>query len=189
MPFQDIALVFNEAVDITPAPNVGDTIAGLTAQVNGGANSALTYRSGNGTTNWKVRRSELIQQNDSVTLDYSQASGAILAVDDNVEILEEVDLAVTNNLTKRMRLILKNKDNNVVASVTVKYGIFQFDGGAPANANWMTRDVKGTTTTDANGLIDVEYTGALAVGSDIYVTIIQPNVTPTESFTWNQLIE
>ena len=188
VPFQDIAITFSEAVDITPAPAVGDTIAGLTAQVNGGANVALTYRSGNATASWKVRRAELIQQNDTVVLDYAQASGIILAVDDNAELSETVDAAVTNNLTKRIRLTLKDKDNNTVNSTVVKFGIFQFDGGVPANANWMTRDTKGTTTTSAAGVLDVEYTGAVAVGANVYVVIIQPNTTPTQSMVWTDTV-
>ena len=188
-PSQDIALTFNEAVDITPAPNVGDTIAGLTAQVNAGANSALTYVSGNATASWKVRRAELIQQNDTMVLDYSQASGAILSVATEQEIEEEVDFAVTNNLTKRIRLTLKDKNNNTVNSTTVKYGILQYDSGAPANANWMTRDTKGTAATNASGLLDVQYTGSVAVGANVYVVVIQPDTTPTESFTWHQAVD
>jgi len=187
-PFQDIAIVFSEAVDITPAPSVGDTVAGLTAQVNGGAGAALTYRSGNATSSWKVRRAELIQQNDTVVLDYAQASGAILAVDDNAELSETVDAAVTNNLTKRVRFILKKSADAVVASETVKYGLHQYDSGAPANANWMTRDTKGTVVTTAAGLVDVEYTGAVAVGGTIYVVIIRPNATPTESMIWTDVV-
>ena len=188
-PSQDIAITFSEAVDITPTPSAGDTVAGLTAQVNGGAGTALTYRSGNATSSWKVRRAELIQQNDTVVLDYAQASGIILAVDDNAELTETVDAAVTNNLTKRVRLTLKDKNNANVASETVKYGIFQYDSGAPANADWMTRDTKGTVATDANALLDVQYTGSVAVGADVYVVVIRPNTTPTESFVWNQVVE
>ena len=188
-PYQDIAITFSEAVDITPAPNVGDTIAGLTAQVNGGANSALTYVSGNTTATWKVRRAELIQQNDTVVLDYSQASGAILAVDDNAELSETVDTAVTNNLTKRIRLTLKDKNNNVVVATSVKYGIFQYDSGDPANANWMTRDEKGVALTSGLGLLDVPYTGGVAVGSNVYVVVIQPDTTPTEAFVWPQVVD
>ena len=188
VPFQDIAITFSETVDITPAPSVGDTIAGLTAQVNGGANAALTYRSGNATASWKVRRAELIQQDDTVVLDYSQASGAILAVDDNAELSETVDAAVTNNLTKRVRFILKKSDNSVVASETVKYGIFQYDSGAPANANWMTRDTKGTVATTAAGLVDVQYTGSVAVGGTVYVVIVRPDTTPTESMVWTDAV-
>ena len=188
-PFQDIAITFSEAVDITPAPAVGDTIAGLTAQVNGGANAALTYRSGNATASWKVRRAELIQQNDTVVLDYSQASGIILAVDDNAELSETVDAAVTNNLTKRARFTLRDSLDALVASETVKYGLFQYDSGLPANANWMTRDTKGTVTTTAAGLVDVQYTGAVAVGGTIYVAVIRPNTTPTESMVWTDTVQ
>ena len=187
-PFQDIAIVFSEAVDITPAPSVGDTVAGLTAQVNGGAGAALTYRSGNATSSWKVRRAELIQQNDTVVLDYAQASGAILAVDDNAELTETVDKAVTNNLTKRVRFTLKKSDNSVVASETVKYGLFVYSSGETANGDWMSRDDKGTVATTAAGLVDVQYTGAGGVGGTIYVVIIRPNVTPTESMIWTDVV-
>lgn len=113
------------------------TAAGLTAQINGGVNTALTYVSGNGTTSWKVRLAQLVQQNDTVVIDYDQATGEILAVDDNSEIDAVVDLAVTNNLTKRIREVIKNKTNAVLNAVTVKYGVFTYDSGAPANANWI----------------------------------------------------
>lgn len=193
VPFQDIAITFSESVDITPTPNVGDTIAGLTAQVNGGAGAALTYRSGNGTASWKVRRAELIQQNDTVVLDYSQAAGAILAVDDNAELSETVDAPVTNNLTKRVRLILKDKNNALVTSKNVKYGIFQYDSGATANANWMTRDTKGSGATNGAGLLDVQYTGAVAVGGIVYVVVIHEDLlipdAPTEAFVWHQAVD
>lgn len=188
-PSQDIAVTFSEAMQITPAPSVGDTVAGLTAQVNGGANSALTYVSGNATASWKVRRAELIQQNDTVVLDYDQATGIILAVDDSQELNTETDQAVTNNLTKRIRLTLKDKNNATVASETVKYAVLEYDSGAPANANWMSRTDKGTVATDASGVLDVAYSGSTVVGSDVYVAVIRPNTTPTEAFVWHQAVD
>jgi hypothetical protein len=180
-PYQDIAITFSEAVDITPTPSLGDTVAGLTAQVNGGANAALTYVEGNGTASWKVRRAELIQQDDTVVLDYAMASGIILAVDDEAELRETTDQAVTNNLTKRIRETIKDKNNTNVASESVSYGIHQFDAGLPANANWMTRDQKGSSTTSAAGVFDVEYTGALAVGATVYLVIERTVPTPDET--------
>src|SRR3990167_8084171 len=172
-PSQDIAITFSESVDITPTPNVGDIIAGLTVNVNGGANAALTYVSGNATASWKVRRAELIQQNDSVVLDYSQATGIILAVDDNAELTETVDFAVTNNLMKRIRFTLRKSDNATVNSETVKYGIHEYGTGDPANADWMSRTDKGTTTTIGSGIVDVQYTGATAVAGTVYVVIVR----------------
>lgn len=188
-PSQDIALTFNEAVDITPAPSVGSTVAGLTVQVNAGTESALTYVSGNATANWKVRRAELIQQNDSVVMDYVRATGELLAVATNTELANTTNKAVTNSLTKRIRFTLKKSDNSVVASETVKYSINEYDGGVPSNADWMARSAKGTTTTAANGLFDVEYTGATAVGQNIYAIVIRPDTTPTQSFVWNDAVQ
>jgi hypothetical protein len=189
-PYQDITVTFDQAVDITPTPNLGDTIAGLTAQVNGGANAALTYVSGNATATWKVRRAELIQQDDTVVLDYDMTTGDILAVDDDAELKTETDQAVTNNLTKRVRFTLKKADDTVVASETVKYSVHQFDSGAPANANWMARELKGTTTTDASGTVDVDYSaGTAAVGGTVYVVVIRPDTTPTESMVWTDLVQ
>lgn len=189
VPYQDITVVFSEAMDITPSPNVGDTVLGLTAQVNAGANVALTYRSGNATATWVVRRAELIQQNDTVVLDYDQVAGVILTVANDTELDTTVDKAVTNNLTKRARAILKDKNNAVLNAVTVKYAIQEYDSGVPANANWLTRTNKGTAVTTAAGLLDVQYTGATAVGSNVYLTVIQPDTTPTEAMVWPQLVE
>ena len=178
-PYQDIAITFSEAVDITPAPSVGDTVAGLTAQVNGGANAALTYRSGNGTASWKVRRAELIQTNDIVVLDYSQASGSILAVDDNAELSETADKAVTNNLTKRSRVVLKDANNALVASVSVQWVIL--DGGL------TTVDNSGTSNTDSNGVLDVEVIGP-DVGQTIHLGVKHPSALPTEAMLWTDTV-
>lgn len=180
-PSQDIALTFSEAVDITPTPGVGDTIAGLTAKVNGGAAQALTYVSGNASASWKVRRAELIQQDDSVTVTYAMATGDILAVDDNAEVKNATDLAVTNNLTKRVRETIKDKNNAIVASESMSYGIHEFDSGNPANANWMSRSTKGSSSTDASGVFDVQYTGASAVGATVYLVVERTAPTPDET--------
>lgn len=182
-PFQDISVTFSEAVEITPAPSVGDTIAGLTLQQNGGANQALTYRSGNTTTGWVVRAAVLAKNGETLVLDYARASGIMLSMS-GTEVAETTDAAVTNNLTKRIRETIKNAAGTALNAVTVKYGVFQYDSGAPANANWMTRDQKGTVATSAAGVLDIEYTGAAAVGGTAYVVVIQPDTTPTEAMIW-----
>ena len=184
---QEISITFSEAMKKQSGSyNVGDTIPGLTAQINGGANSALTYVSGQTTATWVVKRAELIQNNDTVVVDYAQASGEIY---DNatglIELDEQADKSITNNLTKRVRVTLKDKNNNTVVSETVKYALMEYDSATPANANWMSRTDKGTVATDTNGLFDVQYTGSTTVGSAVYVIVIRPNTTPTECFVWN----
>lgn len=172
-PSQDIAITFSESVDITPAPTLGDTVAGLTAQVNGGANAALTYVSGNATASWKVRRAELIQQDDTLVLDYAMASGIILAVDDEAELRETTDQTVTNNLTKRARVEVFDKDNALVTSTTVGYTFGDVSGA------WSS------AATDASGVLDVQYSGAEAVGSTAdYIAVRSPESAPAQSQVW-----
>jgi hypothetical protein len=185
---QDITVNFSESC--TGAPAVDATIPGLTAQLNGGASQALTYQSGAPGAAWVVRAPFLVQNGDTVVFDYSMASGVIVAVDDAAELRETTDAAVTNNLTKRVRFSLKKADDTVVVSETVKYSVHQFDSGAPANANWMAREVKGATATDASGEVDVDYSaGAAAVGGTVYVVVIRPDTTPTESMVWTDVVQ
>ena len=172
-PYQDITLTFDDSVDITPTPSVGDTVAGLTAQVNGGANSALTYVSGNGTSSWKVRRAELIQQDDTVVVDYDSSTGSILAVDDNAPLKTVNDLSITNSLTKRARIEIYDKTDTTITSTTVGYTF------GDINSTWSS------ASTDGSGILDVQYTGANAVGSTTqYIAIRSTNASPTEATVW-----
>lgn len=190
-PHQDINVGFTRPMSITPAPAVGDTVAGLTAQVNGGANAALTYRSGNGTTSWVVRRAELIQQDDNAVLDYSRASGNIVPVTGGgVELVETVDATVTNGLSKVVRVILRKSDNALVASETVKYALAIHAGGVASDANWMLKEQGNTATTTAAGLLEIVYTGINAlVGELLYLTVIRPDLSPAESLVWEVTVE
>lgn len=189
-PSQEITLNMSEAIQKQSGSYlVGDTIPGLTCQINGGASQVLTYVSGQTTATWGVKTANLIQQDDTVVIDYVQATGELYNIGATVEMATEVDQPVTNNLTKRIRFTLKKSDNSVVASETVKYSINEYDGGVPSNADWMARSAKGTTTTAANGLFDVEYTGATAVGQNIYAIVIRPDTTPTQSFVWNDAVQ
>jgi hypothetical protein len=189
-PYQDIVVNFSDSVrkDGGSAYNVGDTIPGLTVKVNGGSATAVTYRSGDATSQWKVRLAELVQQDDSVTISYDQTTG-VLENSLDVELKALTDGAIANNLTKRVRFALKKADNSAAASETVKLGVFTFDSGTVANANWMTREMKSTPTTDGSGLVDVEYTGAGAVGATIYVVVIRPDTSPTQSLIWTITVQ
>jgi hypothetical protein len=129
-----------------------------------------------------------VQQDDSVTISYDQTTG-VLENSLDVELKALTDGAIANNLTKRVRFALKKADNSAAASETVKLGVFTFDSGTVANANWMTREMKSTPTTDGSGLVDVEYTGAGAVGATIYVVVIRPDTSPTQSLIWTITVQ
>ncbi|MDO8495533.1 MAG: hypothetical protein Q7S32_03355 [bacterium] len=188
-PYQDIAITFDEAVDITPAPSAGDTVAGLTAQVNGGANAALTYRSGNTTTSWVVRRAELIQQDDTVVLDYDQSTGSILSVASNAELITTADASVTNSLSKVVHFLLKDKNDAAVASEAIKISVHVYATGDADQATWMDKDTLSdrTISTDSSGIVEAVYTGSSAVGATVYVVVIR--TTPVESFVWTDTIQ
>ena len=96
---------------------------------------------------------------------------------------------ITTNLTKRIVLTLKNAAGALVASTTVKYGIFEYRSGNPYNFEYMKLVSAGLFTTDVNGVLDVIYTGIAAVGETAYVAIIHPNTTPTESMIWATTIQ
>jgi hypothetical protein len=96
---------------------------------------------------------------------------------------------ITTNLPKRIVLTLKNAAGDLVVSTAVKYGIFEYDSGNPYNASFMQLVSKGFAVTDANGVLDVIYTGIAAVGETAYVAVIHPNTTPTESMIWNVTVQ
>jgi hypothetical protein len=96
---------------------------------------------------------------------------------------------ITTNLPKRIVLTLKNATGNLVASTTIKYAIYEYKSGNPYNFEWMKLVSAGGFTTDANGVLDVLYTGEVAVGGTAYVAVIHPDTTPTESLIWNVTVQ
>lgn len=184
-PYQDIAVTFSRAVAITPTPTVGDTVAGLTASVNGGAGQALTYRSGSGTASWKVRLAQLVKNGDAVTISYAMASGVILATDDSAEVRETTGAATTNNLTKRIRANLKN-DAGAAITTAVDMAVCDAEPRDSDDAAWFTTLQRHPNVTpDASGIIDVQATDAsLVVGDPVYIAVFNPREDVTTSSTY-----
>lgn len=169
--YTDATVNFTEAMTTTAA--VGGAIR-IELTDDGGTNwYATTYRSGSGTATFKVRVARVVNNGDTVQVRYrTAAAGATInAVDDSAECLDET-VTATNNLTKRFAENLKDKNNANIASATVGYTFTDISG------TWTE------TTTSAGGWIDVQYTGAGAVGSSQWVSVRKPNTTPTESFVW-----
>ena len=177
-PYQELSLTFSEAMTKSGGSyGVGDTIPGMFVQVNGGAQQAVTYRSGEDTASWVVRTAVLIRNGDTVVIDYERATGELLSVSGSVELAETADFAVTNNLTKRIRAILKRGDGTVITTavdcMVLEIGSTQRDSDS---ADWM-QDVQkqANVTPSGAGLIDFQYTGPEAVGADkVYLAVFNP---------------
>lgn len=177
---QDVLLTFSEAVS-DAALSGGGTASGYTVYVNG-APFTPTYQSGSGTMFWAIRISSLVKNGDRVEVTYSRASGATIAVSDSIEISDTSKAWVENDLTKRIRFIMKGNSGSLVANETVKAALFEYDSGTLANALWMNKTDKASVLTDGAGLFDMQYTGVAAVGSNAYVAVIRAS----ESFIWNE---
>jgi hypothetical protein len=178
-PHQDIEITFSEAIQ--GFPGVGVEVPGLTASVNGGSNAALTYVGpGGSATTHIVRRAELIQANDTVTLDYVMATGAVIATDDSAELRETDNAAVTNSLTVRVRFILKRGDTGAV--ITTPCSIAQLDAEPrdQNDASWLAvlqRHVD--ITPSGSGQVDLAADASLVVGDPVYVAVFNPREDAT----------
>ena len=96
---------------------------------------------------------------------------------------------LTTYTPKSIVLTLKNAAGALVASTPVKYAIFEYEDGNPYNDAFMRLVGKGVFTTDANGVLEVLYTGSVGVGGTAYVAVIHPNTTPTESMIWSVVVQ
>jgi hypothetical protein len=95
----------------------------------------------------------------------------------------------TTNLPKRVVITIKNAAGVVLANTLVKYAIYEYGGGIAYNPNWMQLVSKGVYLTDALGVLDVIYTGSVNFGETVYIAIIHPDTSPTESMIWNVTIQ
>jgi hypothetical protein len=94
----------------------------------------------------------------------------------------------TTNLTKRVTATIKNSAGVALASIQLKYCIFEYSDGIPYNDQWMSVTSHGVTTTDINGIIDIIYTGSAPIGGLAYLAILHPHSLPTESMIWTVTI-
>lgn len=194
----DLTLNFDRTMELGGANyTLGDTVAGLTISINGGAASPVTYVSGEGTNQWKVRHPDYLSILDTVTISYSQASGNIVStaagsVGDELSAVSAK--AVTNNLTKRIILFLKDK-NNAAITTQVGVGVWHADSRDIDNANWGVKEMSLKATPDGTGRLNFEYTGAVLPGGSVYVAVFSPAedasapTAATESYIWVSTVE
>ena len=78
----------------------------------------------------------------------------------------------------KIEFTLRNAENELVVSTSVKYAIFDYKQGSPYINEWMKPVYRGVTTTDGSGLFTINYPGVSPVGSLAYVAIL----TASESF-------
>ena len=86
-----------------------------------------------------------------------------------------------------IRFTLKDGDCKVVANTLVQLAVYAYGGGNVANPLWMVLEQKATPTTDANGLINIPYTGTDAVGDTVYVAVLIPGAT--QSVIWTTTVQ
>lgn len=199
IPYQDIIITYNREVQDT-ALVVGGTATGHTISI-GGVAQTTNYQSGSGTSKWTLRVPASIDRDDVVTYSYSQTTGNTTDVITGTELARVVADACAMNLTRRIRFALKKADGTPAASETVKYAVFQYNNGVvdgygdhvtesnTKGMTWMLREQQGLATTDGNGVLDIPYIGNLVCGTTVYVVVIRPNVSPTQSFVWNDTIK
>jgi hypothetical protein len=96
---------------------------------------------------------------------------------------------LTTYKPKSIILTLKNALGTVVASTLVKYAVFDNTEGNPYNYNWMTLTNKGVVTTTQDGVFEVLYTGNAIMGETVYIAIIHPVVSSTESMIWGVTVQ
>jgi hypothetical protein len=187
-PYQDITVHF-DAMMADPALIVGGTATGHTIKVNAVAQTT-TYRSGSGNNKWVFRIPILVHKGDTITWSYDPTVGATVTVFlPAVELPTEVNQQVENYLFEYIRFVLMDSTCTAIASETVKIAIDAYDSGVATNSNWMLRRQFGLTTTDGVGQISLLYNGVENPGDTVYVTVIRPNTTPTQSMVWTTTVQ
>jgi hypothetical protein len=187
-----IVIRFNDAM-ADAALSAGNPATGHTINVDGSPQTT-NYESGSGTDTWVLSIPVVLTRQSVITYSYSQAAGATLSVLNSTELSELSGVAVTNFLTKRIRFTLKNAAGSLVTSETVKLAVFTYNSGtvdddvSTATNLWMARHMKTLATTDGSGVLDVQYLGTESATDTMYVAVIRPNTSPTQSFIWNDTI-
>lgn len=181
-PYQEVTVKFDAKMQ-DPALVVGGTATGHTIKVNTVAQTT-TYRSGSGFNEWVFRIPTLVHRNDTISWSYDASVGATVTVMDGTELATISDQEVENYLTKYIRFNLCKATDAPVVSETVKIAIFTYAGGVASASTWASKQQAGTTTTDASGLVFLTYTGTNLTGDTVYVAVIRPDSSPTESMIW-----
>lgn len=186
-PYQNVVIKF-DAIMEDPALSPGNPATGHTIRVNG-ISQTTNYISGSGTNEWTFQIPVLVHQADIVDWSYDSGVGSTVTVMGGIQLNDTVNQEVANSLTKYIRFTLCNALDILVSNETVKFAIFTYAGGVATNAAWLVKQQYGTVTTDANGLIFMEYTGPSDSGDTVYVSVIRPDVVPTESMIWTTTVQ
>jgi len=125
-----------------------------------------------------LRNGDLI----AIRYDPTVTNSELVAVDDGQEMLSS-SVSVTNNLTKRLRKRLQLPSGSWAASLSVKWAIHSFGNFDIADSNFYVRTDKGTATTDADGWLDVQYTGSGLPGETVFGDF-EYSSSPVIGFCW-----
>lgn len=170
---QNMTFTFTEAVNTSAL--------GWSITVNGVAKT-LTYVSGTGTAVAVFRVNVALHDNDVAKVSYDPTTGATTSVTGALQIKKIVGYVVEETLSRRIRFTLCDKNDAAVASEAVKAAVLEYHGAVVADEitqgprpNWMTRANAATVTTDSSGVFDMEYTGFVRGGGNVYVVIFRGN--------------
>ena len=86
-------------------------------------------------------------------------------------------------------LTIRNAAGALVINTWVQYAIFEYGSGQPSNVNWMYPVSHGIALTSDVGVLDILYSGVAGVGETIYVSVLHPSASPTESFIWTDTVK
>lgn len=173
---------------------VGD--AGLVSgqEANGHAlygNTPL-YISGSGTATWVLRTSGDVHADQAILYSYERTMGNTLS--GGTEIAAVVATA-SNHLVNQIRFHLYGENGLPAVNTTIKLGVFQYNGGNPTVFDksgaivWMVPITVIVTSTDGDGLINLNAAGVGSYGDQVYVAVFQPSDVPVESFLGVDVIQ
>lgn len=192
-PYQDIVVFFS--CDMQDAALTANNPAtGHTISING-TPQTTNYQSGSGSDTWTLRVPVLFDYSDAITYSYDQTAGNTTSVTwgTGTEMITTTNRVVSNQLTERIRFTLRRASGDLATNETIKLAVNIYNAGsvdvigttcAPYNNQWMKQEMSLTTTTDANGVVDVAYTGASTVAGTVYIVVFRPDTSPTESMAW-----
>lgn len=174
-PYQEVTIVFDRAMEKSGgvAYGVGDTIPGLTIGPSG-SEGAVTYRSGDSTATWVVRRAALAKNGDSWVIDYARSTGELVQDGGGTELLDKTNFAITNNLTKRVRETLKDDAGSAITTAC-SIALLDAEPRTDSDGAWLAVLQRHPNITPTAGLIDLEVTDAsLVVGDPVYLATFNP---------------
>jgi hypothetical protein len=136
-----------------------------------GVSKTLTYLSGSGSQIWVMTIGSLIKNNDIIRFTYDLASGDTKSTSGAIEITGVANIVTPNTVSKRIRFVLCDSADALVANETVKSAILEYDSGT--GDRWMILANKASVTTDANGQFDALYAGPTPTGGTVIVSVFR----------------